>query len=197
MKRDFLKGLELTDDIIDKIMAQYGEDIERYKAEKRNFEERIYNLDKAIRDKDEQINIMRKNDNDFMQLKKDFESLQSAKDKNDNEYKQQIREIKLKSGVEKALNKAGARSQKVILPLLKEFLQKAEIDETGNIKDLDEQIKQIKENEETGFLFKEDVNMIKGKIPGETLNTPVNTTPDFKNMTYEQICETLKNKGTT
>lgn len=197
MKRDFLKGLELTDDIIDKIMAQYGEDIERYKAEKRNFEERIYNLDKAIRDKDEQINIMRKNDNDFMQLKKDFESLQSAKDKNDNEYKQQIREIKLKSGVEKALNKAGARNQKVILPLLKEFLQKAEIDETGNIKDLDEQIQQIKENEETGFLFKEDIDMIKGKIPGETLNTPISATPDFKNMTYEQICETLKNKGTT
>ena len=197
MKRDFLKGLELTDDIIDKIMAQYGEDIERYKAEKRNFEEKIYNLDRVIQDKDEQINIMRKNDNDFIQLKKDFESLQSAKDKNDNEYKQQIREIKLKSGVEKALNKAGARNQKVILPLLKEFLETAEIDETGNIKDLDEQIKQIKESEETGFLFKEDIDMIKGKIPGETLNTPISATPDFKNMTYEQICEALKNKGTT
>lgn len=194
MKRDFLKGLELTDDIVDKIMAQYGADIERYKAEKRDFEEKIYNLGRMIHEKDEQINIMRKNDNDFIQLKKDFESLQSAKDKNDNEYKQQIRDIKLKSGVEKALNKAGARNQKVILPLLKEFLQTAEIDETGNIKDLDEQIKQIKDNEETGFLFKED-NMIKGKIPGETLNTPINTTPNFKNMTYGQICETLKNKG--
>lgn len=194
MKRDFLKGLELTDDIIDKIMAQYGADIEKYKAEKREFEEKIYNLDRAIQDKDEQINIMRKNDNDFIQLKKDFESLQNAKDKNDNEYKQQIREIKLKSGVEKALNKAGARNQKVILPLLKEFLETAEIDETGNIKDLEEQIKQIKESEETGFLFKEDIDMIKGKIPGETLNTPVNSTPDFKNMTYEQICETMKNK---
>ena len=130
MKRDFLKGLELTDDIIDKIMAQYGADIEKYKAEKREFEEKIYNLDRAIQDKDEQINIMRKNDNDFIQLKKDFESLQNAKDKNDNEYKQQIREIKLKSGVEKALSKAGARNQKVILPLLKEFLETAEIDET-------------------------------------------------------------------
>lgn len=197
MKRDFLKGLELADDIIDKIMAQYGADIEKYKAEKREFEEKIYNLDRVIQDKDEQINIMRKNDNDFIQLKKDFESLQNAKDKNDNEYKQQIREIKLKSGVEKALNKAGARNQKVILPLLKEFLQTAEIDETGAIKDLDEQIQQIKENEETGFLFKEDIDMIKGKIPGETLNTPISATPDFKNMTYEQICETLKNKGTT
>ena len=194
MKRDFLKGLELADDIIDKIMAQYGADIEKYKAEKREFEEKIYNLDRVIQDKDEQINIMRKNDNDFIQLKKDFESLQNAKDKNDNEYKQQIREIKLKSGVEKALNKAGARNQKVILPLLKEFLETAEIDETGNIKDLEEQIKQIKESEETGFLFKEDTTTIQGKTPGETLNTPVNSTPDFKNMTYEQICETMKNK---
>ena len=91
LKRDFLKGLELADDIIDKIMAQYGADIEKYKAEKREFEEKIYNLDRVIQDKDEQINIMRKNDNDFIQLKKDFESLQNAKDKNDNEYKQQIR----------------------------------------------------------------------------------------------------------
>ena len=194
MKRDFLKGLELADDIIDKIMAQYGADIEKYKAEKREFEEKIYNLDRVIQDKDEQINIMRKNDNDFIQLKKDFESLQNAKDKNDNEYKQQIREIKLKSGVEKALNKAGARNQKVILPLLKEFLETAEIDETGNIKDLEEQIKQIKESEETGFLFKEDTTTIQGKTPGETLNTPISATSDYKNMTYEQICEAMQNK---
>ena len=83
------------------------------------------------------------------------------------------------------------------MPLLKEFLETAEIDETGNIKDLEEQIKQIKESEETGFLFKEDTTTIQGKTPGETLNTPISATPDFKNMTYEQICETLKNKGTT
>ena len=115
MKRDFLKGLELTDDIIDKIMAQYGEDIERYKAEKRNFEEKIYNLDRAIQDKDEQINIMRKNDNDFIQLKKDFESLQNAKDKNDNEYKQRL--LLCKSA------DSGGEQQPLRYPILLLFMQ--------------------------------------------------------------------------
>ena len=163
MRRDFLKDLGLSDEIIDKIMTQYGLDIERYKTDTR-------------------------------ELKQDYDLLQEEKTKNDNEYKQQIREIKLKSGLEKALNNAGAINQKVVMPLLKEFLDTAEIDEKGNINGLEEQIKQIKDNADTSFLFKETTNTIQGKVPGETLDTPINAKPDFKNMTYEQICEAIKNK---
>lgn len=32
MKRDFLKGFELADEVIDKIMAEYGKDIEAHKS---------------------------------------------------------------------------------------------------------------------------------------------------------------------
>ena len=95
---------------------------------------------------------------------------------------------------EYALNNAGAINQKVVIPLLKEFLDTAEIDEKGNVNGLEEQIKQIKESEDTKFLFKETINTIQGKVPGETLDTPINAKPDFKNMTYEQICEAMQNK---
>lgn len=194
MRRDFLKDLGLSEEIIDKIMAQYGLDIERYKEEKRGNEVKITFLNDKIKEQEEVINSMQKDNESYTKLKQDYDLLQEEKTKNDNEYKQQIREIKLKSGLEKALNNAGAINQKVVMPLLKEFLDTAEIDEKGNINGLEEQIKQIKDNADTSFLFKETTNTIQGKVPGETLDTPINAKPDFKNMTYEQICEAMQNK---
>ena len=175
MRRDFLKDLGLSDEIIDKIMTQYGLDIERYKTEKKENEVKITFLNDKIKEQEEVINSMQKDNESYTKLKQDYDLLQEEKTKNDNEYKQQIREIKLKSGVEKALNNAGAINQKVVMPLLK-------------------QIKQIKESEDTKFLFKDIENTIQGKVPGETLDTTINTKPDFKNMTYEQICEAMQNK---
>lgn len=194
MRRDFLKDLGLSDEIIDKIMTQYGLDIERYKEDKRGNEAKISILNDKVKEQEEAINNMQKENESYTKLKQDYDLLQEEKTKNDNEYKQQIREIKLKSGLEKALNNAGAINQKVVMPLLKEFLDTAEIDEKGNINGLEEQIKQIKDNADTSFLFKETTNTIQGKVPGETLDTPINAKPDFKNMTYEQICEAIKNK---
>ena len=194
MRRDFLKDLGLSDEIMDKIMTQYGLDIEKYKTEKKENEVKITFLNDKIKEQEEVINSMQKDNESYTKLKQDYDLLQEEKTKNDNEYKQQIREIKLKSGLEKALNNAGAINQKVVMPLLKEFLDTAEIDEKGNINGLEEQIKQIKDNADTSFLFKETTNTIQGKVPGETLDTPINAKPDFKNMTYEQICEAIKNK---
>lgn len=194
MRRDFLKDLGLSDEIIDKIMTQYGLDIEKYKTDKKENEVKITFLNDKIKEQEEVINSMQKDNESYTKLKQDYDLLQEEKTKNDNEYKQQIREIKLKSGVEKALNSAGAINQKVVIPLLKEFLDKAEIDEKGNVNGLEEQIKQIKDNADTSFLFKELENTIQGKVPCESLDTPINANPDFKNMTYEQICEAMQNK---
>ena len=155
MRRDFLKDLGLSDEIMDKIMTQYGLDIEKYKTEKKENEVKITFLSDKIKEQEEVINSMQKDNESYTKLKQDYDLLQEEKTKNDNEYKQQIREIKLKSGVEKALNNAGAINQKVVIPLLKEFLDKAEIDEKGNVNGLEEQIKQIKESEDTKFLFKD------------------------------------------
>lgn len=194
MKREFLKDLGLSDEIMDKIMTQYGLDIERYKTDKRENEAKITFLNDKIKEQEKTINTMQIENDAYAKLKQDYDLLQEEKTKNDNGYKKQIREIKLKSGVEKALNNAGAINQKVVIPLLKEFLDTAEIDEKGNVNGLEEQIKQIKESEDTKFLFKDIANTIQGKVPGETLDTPINAKPDFKNMTYEQICEAMQNK---
>ena len=194
MKREFLKDLGLSDEIMDKIMTQYGLDIERYKTDKRENEAKITFLNDKIKEQEKTINTMQIENDAYAKLKQDYDLLQEEKTKNDNGYKQQIREIKLKSGVEKALNSSGAINQKVVIPLLKEFLDTAEIDEKGNVNGLEEQIKQIKESEDTKFLFKDIANTIQGKVPGETLDTPINAKPDFKNMTYEQICEAIQNK---
>ena len=185
MKREFLKDLGLSDEIMDKIMTQYGLDIEKYKTEKRENETKITFLNDKIKEQEKTINTMQIENDAYAKLKQDYDLLQEEKTK---------REIKLKSGLEKALNSAGAINQKVVIPLLKEFLDKAEIDEKGNINGLEEQIKQIKESEDTKFLFKDIENTIQGKVPGETLDTPINAKPDFKNMTYEQICEAMQNK---
>ena len=58
MKREFLKDLGLSDEIMDKIMTQYGLDIERYKTDKRENEAKITFLNDKIKEQEKTINTM-------------------------------------------------------------------------------------------------------------------------------------------
>ena len=194
MKREFLRDLELSDEVIDKIIKQYGSDIEKYKSNISEQQGKIEYLEQAIKERDQQLEKLQSSDDDMQALKKEIETLRAENKSNDENYQKQIRQLKIKSNVEKALTKAGAKNQELVMLLLKDVLETGELDENGEVKGLEKHIKSLQEDKKTEFLFERQEPQVQGKVPGETLDTPINAKPDFKNMTYEQICEAMQNK---
>lgn len=137
MKREFLKGLNLESDVIDKIMTQYGEDIEKYKAQISEIE----TLKNDIKERDKQLEELKNSSQDIDGLKKQIESLQAANKESADKYQKEIKQIQINNAVEKALTNAKSRNNKVIMPLLSEFLKTAKIDDQGNVSGLSDEIK--------------------------------------------------------
>jgi len=83
-----------------------------------------------------------------------------------------LKQIRLNNAVEKKLIASGAKNIKATKALLD--LESVELDEDGNVKGLDEQIKQLQENEDSKFLFKiqsSNKQQFKGFKPGERKDT--------------------------
>ena len=55
--------------------------------------------------------------------------------------------------MEKALTKAGAKNQELVMLLLKDVLETGELDENGEVKGLEKHIKSLQEDNKTEFLF--------------------------------------------
>lgn len=175
MKRDFLKGFNLEAEVIDAIMAQYGADIESYKTANTEQADKIKALENDIKTRDEQLETLKNSTDNIDALKTQIETLQNENKTNTEKYQSELRQVKINTAVEKALLNAKAKNNKVITPLLSDFLASAEIDEAGNVKGLDEQIKILTESAETNFLFDngaEPKTVLKGVVPGEKGEAP-------------------------
>lgn len=200
MKREFLKGLNLEEEVIDKIMSQYGEDIEKYKAQADELEK----LKKDLKSRDEQLETLKTSTANIDDLKKQIEALQNQNKEEADKYGAQLRELKINNAVEKALTSAKAKNQKVVLPLLSDFLAKAKLDDDGNVAGLDEQIKKLAEDENTSFLFQSaQKNSLSGLVPGNKSEVPVGfvdqasfdankNNPEWINKNWDTISIALK-----
>lgn len=197
MKREFLRDLGLSDEVIDKIIKQYGSDIEKYKANISEQQGKIEYLEQVIKERDQQLEKLQSSDDDMQALKKEIETLRAENKSNDENYQKQIRQLKIKSNVEKALTKAGAKNQELVMLLLKDVLETGELDENGEVKGLEKHIKSLQEDKKTEFLFERQEPQVQGKVPGESTVDTQPTQPNYKNMTYEQICEAMKNTTKT
>lgn len=194
MKRDFLKDLGLEPEIIDKIMAQYGADIEKLKAENSAQAENIKTLNAEIEGKNNQIAGLTSQNKELDELKQKFSQIQEQKKMAEDKFNTDLRELKIKNALEKELTKAKAKNQQVIMPLLADFIKNAELDENNNIKGLDQKIKELADHDETSFLFENPV-IISGQTPGTKADNVTNGQEvDYKTMTYEQICDYLSKK---
>lgn len=201
MKREFLKGLNLESDVIDKIMAQHGEDIEKYKSQATELEK----LKNDIKERDEQLEKLKNSSLNVEDLKKQIESLQAENKKSADKYQKEIKQIQINNAVEKALTGAKSRNNKLVMPLLTEFLKTAQIDEQGNISGLSDEIKKLTEADDTKFLFESSVkeNKLQGITPAsQNSNTfgfvdqaafdANKNNPDWINKNWDVISAALK-----
>ena len=153
MKREYLKELGIADDIIDKIMAENGKDIEKHKGDaeaantaKKTLEETNRTLEASVAERDKQLEELKKADPKELEAK--ITELQTANTTAKTEFETQLKQIKLDATLETRLIKEGAVNTKAV----KALLDSGKITLDGdNIIGLDDQLAALKESEKWAF----------------------------------------------
>jgi hypothetical protein len=139
-----------------------------------------------LRDRDSQLETLKNSTGDVADLKKQIEDLQNGNKAKDEAHEKEIRQLKIDHGVESALVGAKARNIAAVKALLKD-LDKAELNEDGTIKGLDEQIEAIRKSDEYLFEAKVSKPNVKGAKPGEAGNDDGDKKIDTSKMTYSEL----------
>lgn len=172
MKREFLKELGLADDVIDKIMAEHGKTVNSMKDElekAKELEKQIEGLKEQIKQRDEQLEELKKIDAEGLQAK--IKELQEANERAEKEWQEKLQKQTFDFALERALVAAKARNPKAVKALLD--LENIKLD-GEKLLGLEDQLKKLKESD--SYLFEEEK---KGQPP--KIVTPGN--PDGGNNT--------------
>jgi len=189
MTKKELIELGLSEEDAKKVEEASKEELKTY-VPKDRFDEvnnRKKQLESDVTERDKQLEGLKENVGNAEELTKQIETLQSENKANNEKHEAEVREIKITNAIEKSLTGAKAKNIKAVKALLE--LENVELLEDGSIKDLDKQIKTLKESEDTGFLFNSE-NIppgFKGVKPGE--GNPNHTPKDPSQMTYSELCE--------
>ncbi|WP_455715339.1 phage scaffolding protein [Anaerosporobacter sp.] len=163
MKRKFLEDLGLEKEVIDKIMAENGSDIE---AEKTKAKEQVDNLQGQLDTVNESL---KKFDGvDVETLKGEISTLQTTLQAKETEFQKQLAERDFNQQLEAAINTMGAKNAKAVKALL-------DIDTLKGSKNQEADIKAAIEacQKDNDYLFgtNEPINNPTGPTGGGTLPT--------------------------
>jgi len=156
MKRTFLTGLGLDDDIISKVMEENGRDIEREKAVAKSLKEDHDNLKLKMSDMETELKTaLNAESSDIGSLKKSVddwkakaEAAQAEIEKAKTEADAKISGWEFDRDLDAALKAAKVKDPKIVVPLLnREGLKRTD----KGIEGLDEQLKPFTETH--GYLF--------------------------------------------
>ena len=171
MKRDFLKGLGLEDEVINKIMDEAGKEVNGLKTQIANLQDDIKVKDGVIETKNSKIK-------EFENI--DVEALKKAEyEKGKAEGSAEIEKFKFNTALDNALKGAKVKDSKTISGLLD--MEKIKL-ENEQIVGLDEQLKTLKESHD--YLFDNDGKTPKfsDKTPGVGGNDEDGALAQFKNI---------------
>ena len=194
MEREFLKGLGLEKDAIDKIMAENGKDIELEKGKVKDIQSQLVTANNTIKERDKQLETLKNSPDNPETLKQQIQQLQDDNKAKDEAHQKEIKELKVNSALEKALTNAKAKNAKAVQSLL-DLGDDVELNEDGTIKGLDEKIKALKKSD--AYMFNDDKQTVKidGAKPNASPNDPANPNPardPNKPKTYEDFVAELE-----
>lgn len=173
MKRDFLKALGLSDEQIDKIMAEHGRSVESQKTKIADLEEQLTGYKTQVTERDKQLDSLKKAAGDSESLKEQISKLQETNKQSSEAYEAKIKQMGVDNAVNLALTHAKAKNVKAVRALLN--LDGAELD-GETIKGLDKQIAKLKESE--AYLFDGEVKpTMNGTQPAPGGGSPAEPAP--------------------
>ena len=192
MNKEKLIEMGLTEELATSVMKE----LDGNYVPKARFNEVNTELKQAkdqVKERDSQLEILKKNVGDSEELKKQIEALQNDNKTKDEAHAAEIKQIKIDAAVDKALADAKAKNPKAVKALLD--LAKAEISDDGTIKGLDAQIKTLSEAEDSKFLFDTDNTQnknSKGFVPGQKKDGVPGASSEYET----RLAEARKNGNT-
>lgn len=182
MTKDELKALGLTDEQAEKVIEGYKAYVPKSRFDEVN--EAKKKAESTVAERDKQLDELKKTSGDAEALKAQIEKLQGENKEAAKKYATDLKALQVNSAVERALTAAGAKNNKAVKALLND-LDKAELD-GEEVKGLADQIKKLKEGDDTKFLFNDSKPGVKGTPAGQKKDgTPSNKKPE--EMTYSEL----------
>jgi phage minor structural protein GP20 len=152
-KEDLLK-LGLTEEQAEKVLSANTEQLKGF-IPKARFDE-VNNAkkqaEKDLSDRDKQLETLKNSTGDVETLKNTIKQLQDENKASKEQYEANISKIKLDNAIDNALGNAKAKNSRAVRALLD--MEKIKF-ENGTLSGLDEQLKALKEAENSKFLFEE------------------------------------------
>ena len=193
MKRNFLEDLGLEKEVVDKIMAENGKDIENAKANYDELKAELKTANATIADRDNQLKELKDSAKGNEDLTAKIAELEKQNKDEAKNHKAEIESLKINNAIDKALATFKAKTPKAVKAMLD--MENIKFDEDGNITGIDEQVKAIAEAEDTKYLFDSTTPNFKGTVPGYGAD---DVNPETDKMTYSQMCAYLEdNPGAT
>ena len=154
MKREFLKGLNLDDKVIDQIMSANGTDIENTKksfGDVDSIKQENESLKTQMSERDKDIKSLSKQVKDNEDLSGQLKTWQDKyKDDTDN-LNAQLSETKLNGALDNALNSANVRNTKAVRGLLN--MDTIKLNDKGELEGVNDQLDSLKKTD--SYLFDE------------------------------------------
>ncbi|MCG2516171.1 phage scaffolding protein [Staphylococcus epidermidis] len=180
MKREFLRGLGVEEDAIQKIIDEHHEGLQSYKekAEKvDSLKEQLETANEEIKTRDNQIEELKNNVGDNDELKQELEKY---KEQNAN-YDQKLKDVQLNKAIEVSLAKEKAIKPEQVIKLIDK--DNLEVDDNGNVKGLDDYMNEFKKENE--HLFEQSKPSGRTPDDGKNVNGGV-TQEEFNNMSVAE-----------
>ncbi len=166
MTKDDLVALGLTEELAKKVAAQL-EQFYVAKERLREIEEELSVAKDTIKERDGQLETLRKASGDADELKAQIAALQQENQAKDEAHAAELKALKISNAVELALTGAKARNNVAAKALLGDFLAKAELDADGTVKGLADAVKKLAEGKDTAFLFESPGGRLRGAKAAE------------------------------
>lgn len=170
MKREELRALGLTDEQIEKVMAEHGKSLTEVNAKLSAAEESKKALETQLAARDKDIKELKKGSEDNAELTKKYEELESKYKQEKADYEQQIKDTNLNHAVDLALT-GKVHDTNIVRGLLDRT--KLTLDDKGTLGGLEEQLKGLQESK--SFLFVSEPSPATKQEPSFSGATPSGT----------------------
>lgn len=147
MKRKFLEDLGLEKDIVDQIMQENGNDINKAKSDYEDVKAQLETANNTIKERDKQIEKLKEVDEE--KLKEEITKLQKLNKEAEKKYLDDLKELKLNNAIKLAIHDK-VFNEDMAAGLFDK--SKLILNDDGSVIGIDEQYENIKKD--NAFLFK-------------------------------------------
>nr|DAO77685.1 MAG TPA: minor structural protein [Caudoviricetes sp.] len=186
MKRDFLKDLELTEEQIDKIMAENGKDIEKHKRDAENAKEKLNGIQEQLNKANEEIESYK--GMDIEGIKQSAEEWKTKYNTETQALNERLNKQEYEYAVKDYLSNFKFSSDLVKKAIISEFNSKEFKLENGSFLGADDYMKSLQESDPGAFISSDPIPNNtggQGNFPRKSTNTK-RTKEDLLKMPYAE-----------